>query len=99
MLTERTLWRGATAATIAILVGMILLSRGGQNLDGSASAAVTDIPVHSIVVDDRQRLYLRTHVGVIVSVDGGHTWTTAEAGAQQLFAVAPRRGAWHLALR
>jgi hypothetical protein len=38
--------------------------------------------VHSIVVDpdDRQRLYLGTDLGVMVSIDGGQTWMTEETG-------------------
>ena len=53
-----------------------------QSLDGSGPAGLPDIPVHSIVVDpdDRQRLYLGTDLGVIVSIDGGQTWMTEETG-------------------
>jgi hypothetical protein len=58
---------------------------GGQtwrSLDGSGPTGLPDIPVHSIVVDpnDRQRLYLGTDLGVMVSVDGGETWMTEETG-------------------
>ena len=44
-----------------------------QSLDGSGPTGLPDIPVHSIVVDpdDRQRLYLGTDLGVMVSIDGG----------------------------
>ena len=53
-----------------------------QSLDGSGPTGLPDIPVHSIVVDpdDRQRLYLGTDLGVMVSIDGGHTWMTEETG-------------------
>jgi photosystem II stability/assembly factor-like uncharacterized protein len=53
-----------------------------QSLDGSGPAGLPDIPVHSIVVDpdDRQRLYLGTDLGVMVSIDGGRTWMTEETG-------------------
>jgi hypothetical protein len=53
-----------------------------QSLDGSCPTAIPDIPVHSIVVDpdDRQRLYLGTDLGVMVSIDGGRTWMTEETG-------------------
>jgi hypothetical protein len=53
-----------------------------QSLDGSGATGLPDIPVHSIVVDpdDRQRLYLGTDLGVMVSIDGGQTWMTEETG-------------------
>ena len=53
-----------------------------QSLDGSGPTGLPDIPVHSIVVDpdDRQRLYLGTDLGVMVSIDGGRTWMTEETG-------------------
>src|SRR5688572_20405135 len=53
-----------------------------QTLDGSGPNGIPDIPVHSIVVDpeDRQRLYLGTDLGVMVSIDGGQTWMTEETG-------------------
>jgi photosystem II stability/assembly factor-like uncharacterized protein len=53
-----------------------------RSLDGSGPTGLPDIPVHSIVVDpdDRQRLYLGTDLGVIVSIDGGQTWMTEETG-------------------
>jgi hypothetical protein len=53
-----------------------------QSLDGAGPTGIPDIPVHSIVVDpdDRQRLYLGTDLGVIVSIDGGDTWMTEETG-------------------
>ena len=53
-----------------------------QSLDGSGPKGLPDIPVHSIVVDpdDRQRLYLGTDLGVMVSIDGGNTWMSEETG-------------------
>jgi photosystem II stability/assembly factor-like uncharacterized protein len=53
-----------------------------QSLDGSGPSGLPDIPVHSIVVDpdDRQRLYLGTDLGVMVSINGGQTWMTEETG-------------------
>ena len=53
-----------------------------QSLDGAGSTGLPDIPVHSIVVDpdDRQRLYLGTDLGVMLSLDGGQTWMSEETG-------------------
>src|SRR5215212_8037873 len=53
-----------------------------HSLDGSGADGLPDIPVHSIVVDpdDRQRLYLGTDLGVMVSIDGGNTWMSEETG-------------------
>src|SRR5687768_16017193 len=53
-----------------------------RSLDGSGPTGLPDIPAHSIVVDpdDRQRLYLGTDLGVMVSIDGGQTWMTEETG-------------------
>jgi hypothetical protein len=53
-----------------------------RSLDGSGPTGLPDIPVHSIVVDpdDRQRLYLGTDLGVMVSIDGGQTWMSEETG-------------------
>jgi photosystem II stability/assembly factor-like uncharacterized protein len=53
-----------------------------QSLDGAGPSGFPDIPAHSIVVDpdDQQRLYLGTDLGVMVSIDGGHTWMTEETG-------------------
>ena len=53
-----------------------------HGLDGSGANGLPDIPVHSIVVDpdDRQRLYLGTDLGVMVSIDGGRTWMAEETG-------------------
>ena len=53
-----------------------------RSLDGSGPTGLPDIPVHSIVVDpdDRQRLYLGTDLGVMLSIDGGQTWMAEETG-------------------
>ena len=53
-----------------------------QSIDGSGAAGVPDVPVHSLVVDldDSQRLYIGTDLGVMVSVDGGRSWMTEETG-------------------
>ena len=53
-----------------------------HSLDGFGPDGLPDIPVHSIVVDpdDRQRLYLGTDLGVMVSIDGGNTWMAEETG-------------------
>ena len=53
-----------------------------SSLDGLGPDGLPDIPVHSIVVDpdDRQRLYLGTDLGVVVSIDGGNTWMSEETG-------------------
>jgi len=56
-----------------------------RSLDGFGPTGLPDIPVHSLVVDpdDRQRLYLGTDLGVIVSIDGGQTWMIEETGFGQ----------------
>lgn len=76
-MTERTLWLGATTVVIGIL--LLLMFVTPRSLDGSSPASLADITVHSIVVDpaDRQRLYLITDLGLILSIDGGHTWRVA----------------------
>jgi hypothetical protein len=53
-----------------------------HSLDGSGPTGLPDIPVHSIAVDpdERQRLYLGTDLGVMVSIDGGNTWMSEETG-------------------
>ena len=76
-MTERTLWLGATAMVIGILLLMMFVTPRG--LDGSGRAGLAEITLHSIVVDptDRHRVYLVTDLGVILSSDGGHTWRVA----------------------
>jgi photosystem II stability/assembly factor-like uncharacterized protein len=53
-----------------------------QSLDGSGPNGFPDVPVHSIVVDpdDQLRLYLGTDLGVMMSIDGGHTRMVEETG-------------------
>lgn len=53
-----------------------------QSLDGAGASGLPDIPVHSIVIDpdDRQRIYLGTDLGVMISIDGGRTWMSEETG-------------------
>jgi hypothetical protein len=53
-----------------------------QAIDGTGSAKVPDIPVHSIAVDPTrpQRLYLGTDLGVFVSLDGGGSWAVENTG-------------------
>jgi len=53
-----------------------------ESIDGSGATAVPDIPVHSIVVNpnDSNRLYLGTDLGVMVSIDGGATWSVENTG-------------------
>lgn len=58
---------------------------GGANwtaLDGTGTATIPDIPVHSIAVDPtrRERLYLGTDLGVFVSLDGGQHWSVENSG-------------------
>jgi hypothetical protein len=86
---ERNLWLGATTATIGILLLMTLQTRP-ERRDGTALATSFNAPrsqiendrCHPPVVDpdDRQRLYLGTDIGVMVSIDGGRTWMTEETG-------------------
>jgi hypothetical protein len=53
-----------------------------QPIDGSGTASLPDVPVHSIVVDpvDSQWLYVGTDVGVFLSTDGGSTWAIENTG-------------------
>jgi len=46
------------------------------SIDGSGATGVPDIPVHSLVVDasDSNRLYAGTDLGVLVTLNGGHSW-------------------------
>ena len=52
------------------------------SLDGSGSASIPDIPVHSIVIDPENinRIYLGTDLGVFTSADGGHSWAVENTG-------------------
>jgi photosystem II stability/assembly factor-like uncharacterized protein len=49
-------------------------------LDGEGDGQIPDIPVHSIVVDGSERLYIGTDLGVMVSIDGGAHWMTEADG-------------------
>ena len=52
------------------------------SIDGSGSTGLPDTPVHCIVIDpaNTQRLFIGTDVGVFVSLDGGATWASENAG-------------------
>jgi len=53
-----------------------------SGIDGTATAAIPDIPVHSIVVDPNNaaRLYVGTDLGVFASTDGGASWAVENTG-------------------
>jgi photosystem II stability/assembly factor-like uncharacterized protein len=86
------------------------------SIDGAGETAIPDIPVHCIAVDleDSQRLYLGTDIGVFVSTDGGANWARentgfanviteslaiGSAGANNvLFAFTHGRGVWKVTL-
>jgi photosystem II stability/assembly factor-like uncharacterized protein len=53
-----------------------------QPLDGEGSDAVPDIPVHCLLVDPerRERLFLGTDLGVLVSTDFGASWAVENTG-------------------
>ena len=53
-----------------------------EALDGTGSASLPDIPVHSVVVDpeDLNRIYLGTDLGVFTSANGGGTWAVENTG-------------------
>jgi len=58
---------------------------GGEtwsSIDGGGTAAVPDIPVHSIVVDpgNPERLYIGTDLGVFTTINGGRTWAVENTG-------------------
>jgi len=58
---------------------------GGQtwiSIDGAGAAKIPDIPVHCIVVDptNTARLYVGTDMGVLVSADGGGSWSVENNG-------------------
>jgi hypothetical protein len=60
------------------------LDRGStwEPRDGSGSASVPDIPVHSIVIDPTTpgRIFLGTDLGVFVSTDDGASWHVENTG-------------------
>ena len=51
-------------------------------IDGTGSASIPDVPVHTIVVDptNSQTLYVGTDIGVFVSLDGGASWARENTG-------------------
>lgn len=53
-----------------------------QPVDGSGAARIPDVPVHSIVVDPLNPLwlYVGTDVGVFLSTNGGATWAIENTG-------------------
>jgi photosystem II stability/assembly factor-like uncharacterized protein len=53
-----------------------------EPLDGAGSAALPDIPVHSVAVDPEtpSRIYLGTDLGVFTSRDRGRTWAVENTG-------------------
>ncbi len=58
-----------------------------QQIDGTGTGVLPDIPVNCIVVDptNTQRLYIGTDIGVFTSPNGGQTWAVENSG----FANAP----------
>jgi hypothetical protein len=54
------------------------------SIDGTAGAALPDIPVNSIAIDPTttgtQRMFVGTDIGVFVTTDGGLTWTRENTG-------------------
>ncbi len=60
-------------------------SDGGTSwasIDGDGVEGLPDIPVHALMVDpnDRQRIYLGTDLGVLVSSQGGMRWAVEHTG-------------------
>jgi photosystem II stability/assembly factor-like uncharacterized protein len=53
-----------------------------EAIDGTGTASIPDIPVHSIVVDpdNPRRLYVGTDLGVMTSTNGGLTWAAENTG-------------------
>jgi photosystem II stability/assembly factor-like uncharacterized protein len=53
-----------------------------QPLDGEGNDAVPDVPVHCLLVDPdrRERLFLGTDLGVLVSTDFGASWAVEDTG-------------------
>ena len=58
MLTERTLWLGATSVAVAILLLLILKMPDQRPGRAMPRFALPDIPVHSIVEPDDRRRYV-----------------------------------------
>lgn len=90
--------------------------RTWQGIDGTGANSIPDVPVLSVMVDplDRQRVYLGTDLGILVSPDGGATWArdvnpfanvvtetlilNRDAGVTQLVAFTFGRGVWRAIL-
>jgi len=96
--------------------GEQVLADGGKSwtgIDGAGTAKLPDIPVHSIVVDPKNRanLYVGTDLGVFVSRDGGGSWAVELSGfpnvvteslslqGDTVYAFTHGRGAWRVPLR
>jgi len=58
------------------------LGQTWEPLDGTGSASLPDIPVHSVVIDpeNTRRIYLGTDLGVFTSGNGGRTWEVENTG-------------------
>lgn len=54
------------------------------SIDGTAGAALPDIPVNAVAIDPTtagaQRIFIGTDIGVFVTTDGGLTWTRENIG-------------------
>src|SRR5262249_35459400 len=55
-----------------------------NSIDGTAGAALPDIPVDSVAIDPTtsgaQRIFIGTDIGVFVTTDGGLTWQRENTG-------------------
>jgi photosystem II stability/assembly factor-like uncharacterized protein len=53
-----------------------------EAIDGTGTASIPDVPVHSIVVDpdNPRRLYVGTDLGVMTSTNGGLSWAAENTG-------------------
>ncbi|MHC1791840.1 WD40/YVTN/BNR-like repeat-containing protein [Solidesulfovibrio sp.] len=83
-------------------------------LDGTGSAALPDIPAHTILIDpnNSSRLYIGTDIGVFVSLNSGASWSVENTGfanaisqklvynryTNQVFVFTHGRGVWSVPL-